>query len=356
MSYESLGKSDVGVDFASKLAGKRLLITGGTGSFGSTMTKFLLDKTDAVEVRVFSRDETKQDEMRRKLSNERLNFFLGDVRDQESLRNSLEGVDFVFHAAALKQVPSCEFFPDQAIKTNVNGSENVIYESARQGVSSVVCLSTDKAVNPINVMGMTKALMEKTVFALARNNTNSKTNLSCVRYGNVAFSRGSVVPLFIEQIKNGRELTLTNPDMTRFLMTLDESVELVCRAFTQASQGDLFVKDVPSATVLDIAHAVSELLKKKLSYRVIGQRHGEKVHETLLTSAELQRAESHSGYFRVPLDSRDLNYEAFYETGSLKEGLDTTDLSSDTTRQLSVSEIIDFLKKIPEVRKLVDPN
>ena len=356
MGNENLGKFELSADFKSKFIGKRLLITGGTGSFGSTMANFLIHKTEVDEIRVFSRDETKQDEMRRRFSNERLNFYLGDVRDRESVRNALEGIDFVFHAAALKQVPSCEFFPDQAIKTNVNGSENVINEAARNGVTSVVCLSTDKAVNPINVMGMTKALMEKTVFAFARNNVNSKTNLSCVRYGNVTFSRGSVVPLFIEQIRSGKELTLTNPGMTRFLMTLDDSVELVCRAFTQASQGDLFVKDVPSATVLDIALAVSELLKTKISYRVIGQRHGEKMHETLLTSAELQRAESHTGYFKVPLDSRDLNYEAFYELGSLRDQQIPEDLTSDTARRLSVSEIIDFLKKIPEVSKLVDGN
>jgi UDP-N-acetylglucosamine 4,6-dehydratase len=332
---------------------KRILITGGTGSFGSTFASFLLQNSDAEEIRIFSRDETKQDLLRRNFGASRVRFYLGDIRDSGSLSPALDQVDYVFHAAALKQVPSCEFFPDQAIKTNVLGSENVIQESAKAGVQSVVCLSTDKAVQPINVMGMTKALMEKTTFAFARNNLDSRTRVACVRYGNVAFSRGSVVPLFIDQIKHGKELTLTNPHMTRFLMTLDESVELVCRAFNEASQGDLFVKDVPAATVLDIAQAISELLKVKLNYRVIGQRHGEKVHETLLTSAELQRAERGSDYFRVQLDSRDLNYEAFFEQGMTTLGTTGSDLSSEIARRLSVLEIVEFLKKIPEIRQIV---
>jgi UDP-N-acetylglucosamine 4,6-dehydratase len=345
---QEYNKSALDSDFA----GKKILITGGTGSFGSTFASFLLATSDAEEIRIFSRDETKQDSLRRKYSDSRVNFYLGDVRDSSSLGKALDQVDYVFHAAALKQVPSCEFFPEQAVKTNVMGSENVVRESARAGVQSVVCLSTDKAVQPINVMGMTKALMEKTLFAYARNNPNSRTRVTCVRYGNVAFSRGSVVPLFIDQIKRGKELTLTNPQMTRFLMTLDESVELVCRAFNEASQGDLFVKDVPAATVLDIAQAVSELLNVKLNYRVIGQRHGEKVHETLLTAAELQRAERGSDYFRVPLDSRDLNYEAFFEQGMTTQGTTGSDLTSEIAKRLSVPEIVEFLKKIPEIRQL----
>lgn len=330
-----------------------VLITGGTGSFGSNFMTFLLQETQVRQVRIFSRDETKQDEMRRRFHDSRIAFYLGDLREKDSISNALKGVDCIFHAAALKQVPSCEFFPEQAVKTNVIGSQNLISEASKHGVTSLVLLSTDKAVHPINVMGMTKALMEKSAYAFVRNNPESKMKVSCVRYGNVLFSRGSVVPLFINQIRNGNKLTITNANMTRYLMSLEESVELVINAFSKSSSGDLLVKEVPSATVFDLANAVSELMGRKLSYEIIGTRHGEKIHEDLLSGAELKRAQKESNFYSVPLDSRNLNYEAFYDQGFSGDELNIDGLSSNSAKRLTVAEIVNLLDKLPETARLI---
>jgi len=283
------------------VSGTTVLITGGTGSFGSTMVRRLLTR-DVAEVRILSRDEAKQDDLRRALGDQRARFYLGDVRDRTSVDDAMRGVDLVFHAAALKQVPSCEFFPAQAILTNVHGSANTIESAAEAGVRSVVCLSTDKTVYPINAMGMIKALMEKTAHAFARNNPGSATTVSIVRYGNVMYSRGSVIPLFVEQVRAGRPLTLTDPTMTRFLMSLAESVDLVEYAFGHANPGDLFVRKAPASTVRDLAVALAGLLGAEPELRTIGTRHGEKLGETLLSREEMANAEDRGGYFRVPLD------------------------------------------------------
>lgn len=331
---------------------KVVVVTGGTGSFGSTMARHLLSQ-GVGEVRVLSRDETKQDDMRRRLQDKRLRFFLGDVRDADSVREAVRGADHVFHAAALKQVPSCDFFPMQAVRTNVLGSSNVIEMAAAEGVQSVVCLSTDKAVYPINAMGISKAMMEKVTQAFARNNPGSATTVSVTRYGNVMYSRGSVIPLFVEQVRSGRPITVTDPEMTRFLMSLNESVSLVEYAFTKAAPGDLFVRKAPACTVGVLARAVANLLKVRVpEIRVIGTRHGEKLYETLLSREEMVRAEDHGDYFRVPLDARSLEYELFFDEGIPRDA-ELEDYTSHNTRRLDVVAVQELLLTLPEVRGLL---
>ncbi len=333
------------------LSGKRFLVTGGTGSFGSTMVRHLLAE-GAELVHILSRDEAKQDAMRRQLDDSRVRFFLGDVRDYQSVARATRSVEFVFHAAALKQVPSCEFFPDQAVKTNVIGSQHVIEAARVYNARSVVCLSTDKAVYPVNAMGMTKALMEKTAQSFARSNPDSSTIVSTTRYGNVMYSRGSVIPLFVEQIRNGEPLTITEPRMTRFLMSLEHSVALVEHAFFHAKPGDLFVKKAPACTVEVLAQAVSELMGVTPNLKVIGIRHGEKIHETLLSSAEMSTACDQGDYYRVPLDARSLDYSQYVEVGSMRERR-SEDYGSNTTQQLSVEETKSLLMTLPEMQKAV---
>lgn len=327
-----------------------VLVTGGTGSFGTTVVKQLLAQ-GTEEVRVLSRDEAKQDAMRRTFGDGRLRFFLGDVRDSHSVAEAVRGVDHVFHAAALKQVPSCEFFPLQATQTNVYGSSNVVTEAALAGVRSVVCLSTDKAVYPINAMGISKALMEKTVQAYARNHPDSETVVSITRYGNVMFSRGSVIPVFIEQIKAKKPLTVTDPNMTRFLMSLDESVSLVNYAFTNAEPGDLFVRKAPACTVEVLARAVASLFgNEDPEIRVLGARHGEKLYESLLGREERARAIDEGGYFRVPLDARSLEYELFFDEGT-GEDIEIEDYNSHNTDLLDIDRVKELLLTISGVRE-----
>ncbi len=331
------------------VAGAVVAITGGTGSFGSTMARHLLAH-GAAQVNVLSRDEAKQDAMRRVFADDRMRFFLGDVRDRQSLAAAFEGVDHLFHAAALKQVPSCEFFPQQAVLTNVTGSHHVIEEAARAGIRSVVVLSTDKAVYPVNAMGMSKALMEKTAQAFARNHPGSATTVAITRYGNVMCSRGSVIPLFMQQLRAGAPLTLTEPTMTRFLMTLDESVDLVLHAFTHAAPGDLYVKKAPATTVETLARAVASLLgDDDPPLTVIGARHGEKMHETLLSVEEMVKADDQGDYFRVPLDARGLQYELYFDAGERRIPRDE-DYTSASTTQLDLEATKQLLLTVPEVR------
>ncbi len=328
-------------------------ITGGTGSFGSTMVRHALAR-GVSQVNILSRDEAKQDDMRRRFSDGRIKFFLGDVRDPDSLQNAFVGVDYVFHAAALKQVPSCEFFPQQAVKTNVTGSHNVVEAAAAAGARSVVLLSTDKAVYPVNAMGMSKALMEKTGQAFARNHPDSGTVVSITRYGNVMYSRGSVIPLFVEQLQQGRPLTVTDPRMTRFLMSLDDSVDLVDHAFTHAQPGDLFVRKAPASTVEVLARAVASLLGvEDPEIRRIGVRHGEKVHETLLSREEMLKAEDQGEYFRVPLDARSLEYELYFDQGDTHVD-EAVDFTSANTRQLTIEETKALLLRLPQVTALLE--
>ena len=336
-----------------RVEGSVVAISGGTGSFGSTMATDLLNQGVGA-VNILSRDEAKQDAMRRRIDDSRVRYFIGDVRDADSVQRAVNGADFVFHAAALKQVPSCEFFPEQTVKTNVQGSYNVIEASARAGVRSVVCLSTDKAVYPVNAMGMTKALMEKTAQAFARNNPTSTTTVSLTRYGNVMYSRGSVIPMFIEQLKAGKPLTLTEPTMTRFLMSLQESVDLVYHAFFNAEPGDLFVRKAPASTVETLARAVASLFgDDDPEMRVIGSRHGEKLHETLLSREEMAVSDDQGEYFRVPLDARSLQYELFFDEGEPRRaGLD--DYTSENTERLTVEETKNLLLTIPEVAALLE--
>ena len=337
----------------SAVKGATVAITGGTGSFGTTMAAHLLQR--GVEaVHILSRDEAKQDAMRTRFSDSRLRFFLGDVRDRDSIDDALVGADFVFHAAALKQVPSCEFFPQQAVKTNVVGSHTVIEAAAAVGVRSVVCLSTDKAVYPVNAMGMSKALMEKTAQAFARSHPDSATTVSLTRYGNVMYSRGSVIPLFIKQLREGRSLTLTEPQMTRFLMSLEDSVDLVEYAFEHAEPGDLFVRKAPAATIEVLAHAVAELFGfDQPQVQVIGTRHGEKLHETLLSREEMVKAEDRGRYFRVPVDARSLQYEIYVEEGERATAA-LLDYTSENTDRLDVEATKALLMTVPEVRELVE--
>jgi len=313
------------------------------------MTRRLLSQ-DVAQVRILSRDEAKQDDLRRSLGDQRARFYVGDVRDRASVTDAIQGVDLVFHAAALKQVPSCEFFPSQAVLTNVVGSANVIEAASTAGVQSVVCLSTDKAVYPINAMGMTKALMEKTAQAFARNNPNSQTTVSVVRYGNVMYSRGSVIPLFVEQVRAGRPLTLTNPKMTRFLMSLAESVNLVEYALACATPGDLFVQKAPASTVHDLAVALASLFGVDPDLSIIGTRHGEKLYETLLSQEEMAKAEDRGDYYRVPLDDRTLDYGIYYEHGDSHQA-DIDDYTSHNTERLDVPGVAKLLRTLPEINE-----
>lgn len=335
----------------SNFAGAVVTITGGTGSFGKTMVHDLLAQ-DVGAIHVLSRDEAKQDEMRQSLGDDRVKFFIGDVRDRHSVDSAMQGVDFVFHAAALKQVPSCEFFPDQAVKTNVVGSQNVIESAHAHGVRSVVCLSTDKAVYPVNAMGMSKALMEKTAQAFARNHPSSPTVVSVTRYGNVMYSRGSVIPLFVSQILQGKPLTITEPRMTRFLMSLDESVDLVKHAFFHAEPGDLFVKKAPASTVETLATAVAELMGVAPDLRRIGMRHGEKMWETLLSREEMAKATDQGDYFRVPLDARSLDYSKYVEDGEDATGT-AEDYDSDNTERLDIEQTKALVAALPEMQAIL---
>lgn len=338
---------------------KTLMITGGTGSFGSTVLGHFQD-SDIGEIRIFSRDEKKQDDMRHALQSQdsnvakKVRFFIGDVRDSHSVKDAMHGVDFVFHAAALKQVPSCEFFPMEAVKTNVIGTDNVLHAAIDEGVERVVCLSTDKAAYPINAMGTSKAMMEKIIYANARNGAG-RTTICCTRYGNVMCSRGSVIPLFIDQIKKGQAITITNPDMTRFLMNLDEAVDLVEFAFENANPGDLFIQKAPASTIGNLAKAVQGLFGDT-GTKIIGTRHGEKLFETLMTCEERIRAEDLGTYFRVHADTRDLNYDKFFIEGEVHTMANEA-YTSDNTRQLDVEGTIekimtaDYVQEALKVRQ-----
>lgn len=328
--------------------GSTVLITGGTGSFGHEFLDFLKPR-GCREIRIFSRDELKQEHMRVALADPKIKFYIGDVRDRDSVDNAMRSVDYVFHAAALKQVPSCEFFPMQAVLTNVTGSHNVIESAMAHGVKRLVCLSTDKAVYPVNAMGMTKALMEKVTQAAARAR-NDGTLLSSVRYGNVMASRGSVIPLFIKQIREGKPLTVTVPEMTRFLLPLPLAIELVAFAFEHAQQGDLFVRKAPACTVADLAQALKNLFHSDVPVRVIGMRHGEKIYETLATREELAKAEDMGDYYRVPMDDRDLNYSKYFTEGDTTESA-LDDYTSHNTEQLDVAAVERLLLTLPEVRE-----
>ncbi|MEP6666817.1 MAG: polysaccharide biosynthesis protein [Nocardioidaceae bacterium] len=333
--------------------GKTILITGGTGSFGSTMVRYLLDKKCA-EIRVFSRDETKQDEMRGALpSGHGVRFYIGDVRDRESVDVAMGGADLVFHAAALKQVPSCEFFPLEAVQTNIMGSANVVRSATAHDLESVVLLSTDKAVYPINAMGMTKALMEKVGQAAAREAAGAGTLVCTVRYGNVMYSRGSIIPLFVKQLMSGDPLTITEPSMTRFLMPLSQAVDLVEYALFNAAQGDVFVRKAPASTVGDLAAAVQNVFDRQVGTTRIGMRHGEKLYETLATAHELRQADDMGDYYRVPLDDRDLNYAKYFSEGD-EEQVSYDDFHSHNTQRLSVAEVEELLLSLPEVRALTE--
>ncbi|WP_419308081.1 SDR family NAD(P)-dependent oxidoreductase [Chromohalobacter israelensis] len=334
------------------LSEKNVLITGGTGSFGKTMANYLLDH-GCREVRILSRDEAKQEEMRIAFSRPELKFYIGDVRDRQSVDKAMRGVDLVFHAAALKQVPSCEFFPLEAVKTNIQGSQNVIDSAVEAGVQSVVCLSTDKAVMPVNAMGMTKALMEKTAQAASRQLGEGETTVSCVRYGNVMCSRGSVIPLFIKQIKEGKPLTITEPSMTRFMLSLPHAIELVNFAFENARQGDIFIKKAPACTVKLLAETLLEMFEADNELRIIGMRHGEKLYETLASSEELRRSEDMGDYYRVSFDDRDLNYGKYFTEGDIEE-ISTEDYHSHNTYQLNKQELKALLLTLPEVRAALE--
>jgi Predicted nucleoside-diphosphate sugar epimerases len=327
---------------------KTLLITGGTGSFGhAVLNRFL--KTDVGEIRIFSRDEKKQDDMRREYSNEKLKFYLGNVRDFNSVRDAMHGVDYIFHAAALKQVPSCEFFPMEAVKTNVIGTDNVLNAAIAAGVKKIICLSTDKAAYPINAMGTSKAMMEKVLVAKGRTVDPKKTMICGTRYGNVMYSRGSVIPLFIEQIKAGQPLTVTDPDMTRFIMSLEEAVELVLFAFEHAESGDIMVQKAPASTIGDLAQALKELFNADNEIRTIGIRHGEKMYETLLTNEECAHAVDLGDFYRVPADKRDLNYDKYFIEGE-KERSILSEFNSNNTQLLNIEQIKAKLMQLDEVK------
>lgn len=328
---------------------KILLVTGGTGSFGNVVAQRFLD-SDIKEIRIFSRDEKKQDDMRRHFKNNRLKFIIGDVRQRDTLESAMDGVDYVYHAAALKQVPTCEFFPIEAVKTNVLGTENVLKEASRAKVKRVVVLSTDKAAYPINAMGMSKALMEKVTLAHSRTACDQGMIVCCTRYGNVMGSRGSVIPLFLEQIEAGSPITITDPNMTRFMMTLDDALDLVLHAFTNSVSGDLFVQKAPAVTIGNLATAMGELFKVNNPIKIIGPRHGEKVNETLLTREELSRATDQDKYYKVSIDGRDLNYNA-YLTNGVSAVTSYDDYTSSNTEQLNVENTINLLMKLPLIQE-----
>lgn len=328
---------------------KILMITGGTGSFGNTVLKRFLS-TEVREIRIFSRDEKKQEEMRIALNDPKLKFYIGDVRDYDSIYQAMKGVDYVFHAAALKQVPSCEFYPMEAVRTNVLGSENVMEAAIARGVSRVVMLSTDKAVYPINAMGISKAMMEKFMVAKARMQDEGETVLCATRYGNVMASRGSVIPLFVAQLKEGKPLTVTDPNMTRFLMSLEDSVDLVLYAFEHGRQGDIFVQKAPASTVADLAQALKELFEKDNPVCIIGTRHGEKLYESLISREEMAKAEDFGGYYRIPADNRDLNYAQYFSEGEEKISL-LDDYTSHNTERLNVEQIKALLLKLDFIQE-----
>ena len=328
---------------------KTLLITGGTGSFGNAVLNRFL-KTDIGEIRIFSRDEKKQDDMRHQYKDDKIKFYIGDVRDIDSIRSATQGVDFVFSAAALKQVPSCEFYPLEAVKTNVYGTSNTIDAAIQNGVKKVVVLSTDKAVYPINAMGMSKAMMEKVMVAKSRNLTMLETILSGTRYGNVMASRGSVIPLFVDQILNKKPITITNPNMTRFMMSLENAVDLVLFAFSNSKQGDIFVQKSPASTIQDLAEVLMDIFNTKTEIRVIGTRHGEKVYESLLSKEEAVRAIDMGNYYRVPADSRDLNYANYFEKGN--EKIETIEeYNSHNTYRLNQQELKQLLLELPFIQE-----
>lgn len=328
---------------------KILTITGGTGSFGNTVLKRFIN-TDVKEIRIFSRDEKKQEEMRISLGNQKLKFYIGDVRNYDSVSQVMKGVDYVFHAAALKQVPSCEFYPMEAVRTNVLGTQNVLDAAAASGVQRVVVLSTDKAVYPINTMGISKAMAEKLMIAKSRTQSATEAILCATRYGNVMASRGSVIPLFVSQIKAGKPLTITDPEMTRFLMSLEDSVDLVEYAFEHANQGDLFVQKAPASTVADLAQALKELFNSSVSINIIGTRHGEKLFESLISREEMAKAEDMGNYFRVPADNRDLNYAQYFTEGEEKVA-SFEDYTSHNTERLNVNQIKELLLKLDFIRE-----
>lgn len=332
---------------------KVLLITGGTGSFGNAVLKRFLSM-DVGEIRIFSRDEKKQDDMRKRFNHPKLKFYLGDVRDMQSVMNACRGVDFIFHAAALKQVPSCEFYPLEAVKTNILGTENILEAAIQCSVSRVVCLSTDKAAYPINTMGISKAMMEKIMVAKARNLDSNKIIICGTRYGNVMASRGSVIPLFVNQIRNGIALTITDSNMTRFMMTLNDAVDLVIYAFCHGQNGDIFVQKSPASTIGDLAKALTELLDKpQHEIKIIGTRHGEKLYETLLTREELACALDHGDYFQVPADNRDLNYGKYFDYGS-KDIASLEDYNSHNTQRLDLKGTKQILLRLDVLRKIVE--
>ena len=334
---------------------KTLLITGGTGSFGNAVLNGFL-KTDIAEIRIFSRDEKKQDDMRYEFQSKmpdvagKIKFFIGDVRDLSSVKNAMHGVDYIFHAAALKQVPSCEFFPMEAVKTNVIGTDNVLTAAIDEGVKSVICLSTDKAAYPVNAMGTSKAMMEKVIVAKSRTVLPNKTKICCTRYGNVMCSRGSVIPLWIEQIKEGNPITITEPSMTRFIMSLDEAVELVLFAFEQGISGDILVQKAPACTIETLAKAVTSIFKPNHQIKKIGIRHGEKMYETLLTNEECAHAVDLGKYYRVPCDKRDLNYDKYFIHGDTERNL-LTEFNSSNTELLNVEQVKEKLMELPYIRE-----
>lgn len=335
--------------------GKTLLITGGTGSFGNAVLNRFLT-TDIGEIRIFSRDELKQDDMRHYYQREypeysnKLKFYIGDVRDRQSIDKAMHGVDFIFHAAALKQVPSCEFFPIEAVKTNVLGTENVLQSAVDYGVKKVICLSTDKAAYPVNAMGTSKAMMEKVIVAKARTISPEETTICCTRYGNVLCSRGSVVPLFISQIKEGKPLTITEPSMTRFVMTLEEAVELVVYAFQNAESGDIMVQKAPACTIEVLAQAVKEIFGSKEETKIIGIRHGEKMYETLLTNEECANAIDMGNFYRVPADKRGLNYDKYFTDGNLKRA-ELSEFNSNNTELMNVEQVKEKLLSLSYVQE-----
>jgi UDP-glucose 4-epimerase len=329
--------------------GKCLLITGGTGSFGNAVLRRFLD-TSIKEIRIFSRDEKKQDDMRQFYKNPKIKYIIGDVRDRQSIDNAVQGVDFIFHAAALKQVPSCEFFPGEAVRTNVLGCENVLNSSLEFKVKKVIVLSTDKAVYPINAMGMSKALSEKVMVAKSRNLNGTGSVFCGTRYGNVMASRGSVIPLFVSQIKQNKPITVTDPNMTRFMMTLENAVELVLFAFKNGNNGDIFVQKSPAATIATLAKAIKEIYQSTSSIKIIGTRHGEKLYETLVNREEIVKAIDEGDYYRIPADTRDLNYNKFFTEGEKKVSK-TDEYNSHNTKQLNVEETIKLLLKLSFIRK-----
>ena len=334
---------------------KTLLITGGTGSFGNAVLNRFLD-TDIEEIRIFSRDEKKQDDMRHEYqakypeASNKIKFYIGDVRDLQSVKNAMHGVDYIFHAAALKQVPSCEFFPIEAVKTNVLGTENVLTAAIEAEVKKVICLSTDKAAYPVNAMGTSKAMMEKVIVAKSRTVSPDRTGICCTRYGNVMCSRGSVIPLWIEQIKNGNPITITEPKMTRFIMSLEEAVELVIFAFQNAESGDIMVQKAPACTIEVLARAVKELFHSEEEIKIIGIRHGEKMYETLLTNEECANAIDMGNFYRVPCDKRDLNYDKYFKVGDVKRNT-LTEFNSNNTELLNVEQVKEKLLELSYIQE-----